>query len=258
MGRMSELAMDVEEEREMLGHNEPPSPLEYAQEAMRDLNKFLTNNPVIQTPEQAKAGALWVERTRKTIGDIEDERKREVGPLNETVKLINERYRTVRDPLDGVLAELRRRLTDFAAREEAARFRAAEEARQLAEAAEIEARRAEAAEHEAKQNASFGEIVNVAAAIQGADDAFSEFERAKRAADLAQRDTHLRLPSQLGGKALGLRDKEILILDDAMLALSAVGNTADIRDAILKAARYYRKTRGKLPPGVRSEYTKSI
>jgi hypothetical protein len=255
--RMSELAMDVEEERG-IGDNDPPSPLDYAEEAMRDLNEFLTNTPVIQTAEQAKAGALWVERTRKTIGDVEDERKREVGPLNEKVKRINENYRAVRDPLDGVLSVLRERLTDFAAREEAKRLKAAEEARKLAEAAEMEARRAEEAERETKQSATFGEIVNVAAAIKEADSTFATFAQLDRAAQLAERDTHLRLPSQLGGKALGLRTIEQLVLLDPIAALNEIGVTEKIQDAILSAARSYRKLRGRLPAGVSAETTRSI
>lgn len=241
-----------------LRHNNPPSPIEFAQEAMDDLRRFLLDNPAILTTEQAKEGSLFVERTRKTIQDLEDARKQEVGPLNEQVKGINETYRATRDPLDSVLSELRRRLTDFAAKEEAARFKAAEEARKIAEAAELEARRAEEAEREAKQNATFGEVTDVAAAIVEADQAFSRFAQADRAAQLAERDTGVRLPSQLGGKALSLRTTETLILDDAIAAINAIGVTDKISDAILSAARSYRKLRGQLPPGVRAETSRSI
>ena len=241
-----------------IGHNAPPSPIDYAREAMEDLNGFLTNNPVIDTTEQAKEGALYVERSRKTIQDLEDDRKKNVQPLNDKVKQINEVYRHVRDPFDGVLSELRRRLTDFAARTEAARIKAAEDARKLAEAAEMEARRAEEAEREVKQNASLGEITNVAAAIVEADQAFSRFSQADRAASIAERDTHVRLPSQLGGKALGLRTKETLILESAIVAIQATGITPQIEEAVLTAARAFRKLHGELPPGVRAETTRSI
>lgn len=241
-----------------LRHNNPPSQIEFAKEAMDDLSRFLLDNPVLLTPEQAVEGGLFVERTRKTIQDLEDERKKTVSPLNEQVKSINEQYRTVRDPLDNVLSELRRRLTDHIAREEAARFKAAEEARQIAEAAEMEARRAEAAEQEAKQNATFGEVTDVAQAIVQADQAFTAFERADRAAQIAERETHVRLPSQLGGKALSMRTKEELILDDAHAAIQSIGVTEAIHDAILAAARSYRRLKGELPPGVRAEHTRSI
>jgi multidrug efflux pump subunit AcrA (membrane-fusion protein) len=245
-----------------MGHNQPPSPIDYAREAMADLANFLTDNPVIQTPEQAKEGALFVERSRKTIQDLEDARKAETGPLNEQVKAINERYKRVRSPLDGVLGELRERLTNYTARLEATRIREAEEARKRAEALEMEARRAEEAEREAKQNATLGEITDVAAAIVEADRAFMAYSAAGRSADVLENQTHVRLPSQLGGKALGLRTKEELFVDDPIAALMAIIAVSapheNILDAILTSSRAYRKRWGELPPGIRSETHRSI
>lgn len=241
----------------VIGHNRA-SPIDYARDAMADLNGFLTDNPVIEDGQQAQAGALFVERTRKTIQDMEDARKAEVGPLNEQVKGINERYRVARSPLENILDELRRRLTDFAAREEAKRIREAEQARLTAEALEMDARRAEEAEREAKQNATMGEIVDVAEAIVTADQAFNEFERAARAAAVAERNVPVRLPSQLGGKALSMRTKETLILNSYSKAIKAIGPNDKIRDAILSAARDYRKLKGHLPEGVSSETTREI
>jgi hypothetical protein len=246
----------------MQGHNQPPSPIDYAREAMADLANFLTETPVIQTPEQAKQGSLFVERSRKTLQDLDDARKNEVSPLNERVKGINEQYRSVSGPMDNVLSELRRRLTDYAAREEARRLREAELARQAAADAEMEARRAEEAEREAKQNATLGEITDVAAAIVEADQSFSRFAKADRAAQIAESQTHVRLPSQLGGKALGLRTKETLIVDSPIHAVTSMSGTPEliaiINEAILAAARKCRRMYGNLPVGVRSETTRSI
>jgi hypothetical protein len=242
-------------------HNNPPSPIDFAGVAMADLSGWLKNNPVIQTPEQAKEGALFVERSRKTLQDLDDARKKEVSPLNERVKGINEQYRSVGGPMANVLSELRRRLTDYTAREEARRIHAAELARQAAADAEMEARRAEEAEREAKQNATLGEITDVAAAIVAADQTFSDYAKADRAAQLAESQTHVRLASQLGGKALSLREKEILFLDDPRAAIDAICAAmplGGLHDAILTAARAYRKQNGVLPPGVRSEITRSI
>jgi hypothetical protein len=247
----------------MQGHNLPPSPIDYAREAMSDLANFLTETPVIQTPEQAKQGALFVERSRKTLQDLDDARKNEVSPLNERVKGINEQYRSVRDPMDNVLSELRRRLTDYTAREEARRIHAAELARQAAADAEMEARRAEEAEREAKQNATLGEIVNVAAAINEATQTFSDYARADRAAQLAESQTHVRLSSQLGGKALSLRTTETLVLIDAFAAAQSILGSSiplsdKLRDALLSAAKEFRKSYGMLPDGVKSETKRSI
>ncbi len=241
-----------------IGHNNPPSPIDSVREAIIDVGGFLKDNPVIETGEQAKHGSLYVERIRKTLQDAEDARKTEVGPLNEQVKDINERYRSARSPLETVLDELRRRLTDFAAREEAKRIKAAEEARLAAEAAEMEARRAEEAEREAKENATFGEVTDVAAAVVEADQAFSVFQRADRAAAVAERDTVVRLPSQLGGRAMGLRIKETLTVDSALKAISEIGSHPKINEAILSAARDYRRKYGRLPAGVSASTSRSI
>lgn len=252
------LAFPQYNDRAVIGGNNPPSPIEYARHAMADLSRFLSDAPVIGTVEEAQEGALFVERSRKTIQDLEDARKKEVAPLNEQVRVINEQYRTIRDPLDKVLTELRHRLTDYTAREEAKRIREAEEARRAADLAEMEARLAEQREREAKQNATFGEVTDVAAAVIEADQKFSTFKKADRAAQIAERDTTVRLPSQLGGKAISMRAKETLVLNDAHAALTAIGVNQKITDAILSAARDYRKVHDKLPPGVSAELTREI
>jgi hypothetical protein len=242
----------------MAGHNNPPSPIETTHDALADLRAYLIDNPVIQTGIQAKQGSLLVERTRKLFQDIEDARKAEVGPLNEQVKTINSRYRDARGPLESVLTELCVRLNLFTVREEERRRQEADEKRLAAEALEMEARRAEEAEREAKQNATMGEIVDVADRIVEADQAFSRFQKAERAAAVAERDTHVRLPSQLGGKALSLRSKETLTVDNALKAMSEIGSHPKINESILVAAREYRKRFGRLPAGVSASHTRSI
>jgi hypothetical protein len=241
-----------------IGHNNPPSPLEYINEAIIDLAKFLLDTPVITDPVQAAEAGLLAERCRKTLQDVEDARKALTGPLNEKVKTINERFKSARSPLETVVAELRIRLTDYAAREEARRIRIAEDQRLAAEAAEMEARRAEEAERAAKANATQGEIVDVANACIAADQAFSRFEKADRAAAVAERDTHVRIPSQLGGKALSMRTREVLTVDNALKAISEIGSNEKINEAILVAAREYRRTYGRLPAGISSATTRSI
>jgi hypothetical protein len=66
------------------------------------------------------------------------------------------------------------------------------------------------------------------------------------------------LPSQLGGKALSLRSKETLTVDNALKAMSEIGSHPKINEAILSAARDYRKQYGRLPAGVTASYSRSI
>lgn len=241
----------------MLGHNNPPSPVEFAREALADLGAFLRDNPIIEAG-QVKEGTLFAERVRKTLQDMEDARKAEVGPLNDKVKEINGKYRTARGPLESLFTTLRLRLTDYTAREEAKRIREAEIARQTALDKEMEARRAEEAEIEAKANSSLGEVVELAERVVEADQAFNEFQRADRAAAVAERETRVRLPSQLGGRALSMRTTEVLKVNDAVEAARYVGDHPKVIEAILTAARDYRKQVGVLPAGVSATHTRSI
>lgn len=245
-------------ERHGIGGNNPPSPIETTQDVMRELSDFMAETPVVQTVEQAKAATLWVERMRKTLQDLDDARKAEVGPLNQRVNDINETYRAVRNPAENILAEQRRRLTDYTLAEEAKRI--AELRRLEDERAEAEriAREAEAREKEAKAGATMGEITDLAAVVVEADQSFSRFEKADRAVQRAEAATHVRLPSKLGGKALSLRTKETLKLDDWVAAINAMGVTEKIQEAVLSAARDYRKRNDKLPAGVSAEFTREI
>lgn len=241
------------------GHNKPPSKIDFAREAYRDIAKFLYDTPVITTREEAKAGGIIIERTRITMAELEDERTAIVRPLNDEVKVINDKYRTPRESLDKMLGELRSKLTDFAKIEEEKRAAEAEVKRLAAEEAERKAREAERVEAEAKENADMGEVgVNVGAAIAQADKAFSEFQKANREVARAERDIPVKIGSQLGGRAMSLRAKETLILDSAEEAIKEIGITEKISAAILSAARDYRKLKGKLPSGVSATIERAI
>lgn len=251
--------------RAVIGGNRPPSPIDTSFEAIADLGRFLVDNPVILDGKQATEGTLYVERLRKTFADQEADRIAKTRPLNDELDRINDEYKSVHNTDkkkpgvgDKVLAVLRERLTDYTAREEAKRIRAAEEARLHAEALEMVARRAEEAEREIKENATQGEIVDVAHAVIAADQAFSAMQKGERAAAVAERDTVVRLPSQLGGKALSMRTKEVLTVDNALRAISEIGSNEKINEAIVTAARDYRRTYGRLPAGVSASTTRSI
>ncbi len=241
-----------------VGHNQPPSPVDDAKSAMVDLSQFLASVPVIQTEEDARKGKLHIDRTRATLGALEDARDASVRPLNEKVKLLNALYKSVSQPLERVLGELRDRLTTFAKAEEAKREAAAEAARLAAFEAERAAREAEEREREIKENATFGEVADVGAAIVEADRAFADFEKRTREAEQAERETNVRIGGGFSGRVLSMRGTETLVLESYGLALKAIGPNAKIETAILSAARDYRKLRGVLPAGVKSVTERKI
>ena len=240
------------------GHNRPPSMVEFAREAGHDLSLFLASTPVIDNHDMARNAGLLIERTRKTLQDMDAERTKKVKPLNDQVAEINADYRSIRESVERILLELRKRLTDFAAVEELKRLAAAEAARKAAEEAERLAREAEAREREAIENASLGECADVGGAILEADQQFAAYAKAERAAAVAEKAVPVRIASGLGGRALSMRSKETLILSDPMAALAAIGLTEKIREAILSGARDYRRLRNELPPGVTSQPERSI
>lgn len=234
-----------------IGHNRPPSQIDTAGEITSSINSWLKDHPVIQTEEMAREAKVLIDRGKLGVKDLEDEREQKVKPLNLQVQEINKVYRPVKDLLQKVTYEATRRITDFLAREEAKRIKAAEEARKKAEEAERIAREAEQRERDTIADAEVGAVVDVAASVSAADEAFAAYQRQQRAANLAERETKVKIG---GGftRALSLRNKETLTVTDAISAISAIGLTPDIEAAILKGARAYRTLHQELPPGIHS------
>lgn len=239
-----------------LKSNNPPGPIDYAQSVVDDINVFLTDHPTIQSEEDAREAKPHLDRAKAAFEDIERERDGLVRPLNEKVANINTKYKSVHNTdqkkpgaFDKIIIELKARVGAFLIREEEKRRIAAEEARKIQEEAERLAREAEAKELEALENAKLGEVVDVAAVTQQADQAFEEFERQSRFAARAEKDTRVRVGGGFD-KAASLRSVETLHLESYGKALKAIGPHPKIEEAILSAAREYRKAHGMLPDGV--------
>lgn len=239
-----------------IGDNSPPGPIEYAQSVVDDINAFLSDHPIIQTDDDAREAKPHLDRAKAAFEDIEKERDSLVRPLNEKVSDINAKYKGVHNTdqkkpgaFDRIVIELKARVAAYLIREEEKRRLAAEEAQRAQEAAEQAAREAEAKEAEAIENAKLGEIVNVAAVTQEADQAFAEYERQSRFAARAEKDTKVKLGGGFGRTA-ALRDAETLHLESYNRAIRAIGPNDRIREAVLSAAREYRKVHGHLPDGV--------
>lgn len=245
-------------ERIGIGGNNPPGPLQSAKDAMTELGAFLKETPVITSPEEAKQGGTWLERTRISLGALEDERKEKVTPLNEELSTINGLYRAVREPLEKALKTLRQRMTDYATAVEAARIAEAERLRKEAEAKEAAARAAEQAEQDAIACADVGECSDVGAAIQQADDSFRDYRKADKAAAIAERGVPVRVGSTMGGRAMSMRTTEVLKVSDAHAAIKAMGITPEIELAIVASARKFRKAHDELPAGVVAEFQRSM
>lgn len=237
-----------------IGHNQPPGPIDYAKEAMADINTFLREHPVIENHDQARAAGGWIERTRIALKSMEEERTVKVAPLI----AINESYCAVSEPLKKILLELRRRVTAYTSAEEAKRKAEAERARRAAEEAERQAQAAIAAADDAIACADVGECTDAGTAIAEADAAIRDAGRLARSAARAERESTVRIGSVMGGRAISMRTTEVLIIDDPGRALKVLGLTEKIAEAILSSARDFRREFGELPDGVRVEQKRSV
>jgi hypothetical protein len=247
-----------------IGSNHPPGPIDHAQSVMDDINAWLSDHPTIETEEDARAAKPFLDRAKASLEEVEAERDSKVRPLNDAVDAINAKYKALHNVdkkkpglFDKIVLELKARVAAFLRAEEVRRQREAELARLAQEEAERIAREAEAKEAEALENAKAGEVVDVAEVTKQADEAFEEFERQSRFAARAEKDTKVKLGGGFGRMA-SLRNEETLHLDSYNLALKAIGPNDKIRDAILSAARDYRKTHGELPAGVRATYERKL
>lgn len=239
------------------GHNQPPSQIEFTEETTKTLGEWIKEHPVIENEEDARAGKLLVDRAKNCVKDLEDERDGQVRPLNTQVKEINARYQAPRKSLEQTTAILLSRLDTYAKNLEQERIRAAEEARRIAEEAARKAHEAENAERLAREEASHGVTTDVAATSLAADAAFSEYKKAAAQARLAEKETKVRITGGFN-RALGIRDRETLILVDAIKAINDMGVTERITEAILTDAREYRHITGDLPEGVSVKKERSL
>ena len=236
-----------------IGHNNPPSALARAAEAITDLRSFANDHPVVTDHDQAKAANLQISRGKAALKELDAERRSKVDPLNAQVKEINGEFKAVSEPLEKTVDAIEVPLKRFIRDEEDRKRREAEEARRLAEEAERIARDAEAREREAIENAAAGDLdADLVGSTLEADAAFSRFEHANRAAVRADRDTKVRVGGGLG-RAASLRTVEELVITDAAAAVTAMTGDADLAGAIITAARSFRKEWGELPPGISSQ-----
>lgn len=244
---------------------DPDKELNSAKEAMAELSVFLKDNPVILTQAEAKTATGWIERTRIALQEARLERDTKTAPFNTALRKIREFYEIVREKsgsnrggsLQAAQDETKRRLLAFMDAEKKRREAEAEIARQAAAEAERIAREAEAKEQEALANAQEGECTDVGSAIEQADAAFAGFQKAARAATIAERDTKVRIASGMGGRATSVQERRVLVVanvTDAIKALIAMGLDDETALLLARRAKKFEDAFGELPPGVTATF----
>lgn len=100
---------------------------------------------VIDSPENENKGGDLLKMLKTIIKKAEDDRKAIVKPINDSVKLINVKYKEITNPVDQAIKDLTKKLTDYKleqqriAREKEEAERQKREAKALEEAAKLEA-----------------------------------------------------------------------------------------------------------------------
>ena len=244
-----------------VGGNNPPDMTITAGEVANDLSAWMAEHPIVANEAEAREAKVFIDRAKLGLKDLDDERTSKVRPLNEEVKKINDYYKGPKAILESCLGALEAKVRGFLAETEWKRVEAAREAARIAEEAERVARSADAAAQDAVGSVDSGELgVDVKAAVVEAQRTYDEYGKAARAAALAERETKVKIG---GGftRALGLREKETLQVTDWYSAIvSMYGEdtggpniSENLREAIIKDARGYRKLYDKLPDGISSQ-----
>ncbi len=235
-----------------------------AEQALPFLSAFIADNPVFQNAEDLQRGGVWIESARKTLAALEDERKPKVEPLNAALAIINEPYRRVRQEIEGTkqakgLLEI---LVDrWNAGEKAERKR--REA--IAEAARLEAENAARIAqalidqaNDAIAAADVGACEDVGSAVIEAKAAIRDANILDRTANRAEKETHVRVASQLGGRALAPRSEWVLTIDDPGQLITAMGLSERTADSLRTDARAFFKATGEWPEGLTATKDRSI
>lgn len=252
-------APDFTDDRAMIGDNNPPSPIELAQDTYDALSKFLADHPAIVDETTAREAKLFMDRSVASKKDVEDDRAAKADPIYARWKAVREPYTAPLERLDKLIGQLKSRMTAFALAEDARRKKAASEATRKAEEAIRIAREAEAAEREAIANAAVGDLeADVGGAVAKADEAFADAKRAQNDARIAERDSSVRIGGGFSGRVASLKTSYVYEVDDAAKALAALWPNEDIRAALVKAARAFDKDHKRLPAGISKREERKI
>jgi hypothetical protein len=244
-----------------IGDNNPPVEYNYnsineCREAFDALTDFLKMYPVIDTQDAAESAKQYLDAAKDVIKGAENERKDAVKPWNDIVNKTNAEFKAARTPLEKLIDRLAERLQAFLIKKEHDRLVELELARMASEKAEAAARAAEQAEQAAINNAADGEFTDVGGATLNADAAFAEFEKFREQEKAAEAAANVKVSG--GGRNAGLRNVEVLHVEDWMLAIGVLCNANGgllpprIDDLICTLSREYRKEQGELPAGVAS------
>lgn len=237
----------------------PKSAIDGARDIWALAQAFIEDTPVVEDEATALKANEMLSIVKGSFDAVEKARDEVAKPLYTAWMDARNGFAPALSNLNILKTTIGNRLTVFMKAEEARRAREAEALRQEALKKEEAAREAERIEREAVEDANLGEVgVNVAGATAQADAAFQDFEKTAREAALAEKNETVRMRSRFAPRATSLRNVEVLSVTNINNAISALWPNDKILEAVLSAAREYRKQSGKLPDGVDAEVERRL
>lgn len=247
-----------ENPRAKAGNNNPPDAIERSKEALGQLAEFIREEPVIADEVKARQAKVLIDRAKGSLDEMEKERDGKVRPLNMQVKTINASYKSPYSILETALNTLTKRVNAYMDEVKAEAEEKARIAREEADRLVREAEEALKAKQEADDNAEQGEIgVDVIAAEAEARQKIADANKAIRASQRADKDTNVRIGGGFG-RVLTQKTKETIVITDRHKMLTALGYPQSVDESMITAARAYRRLKGELPEGCKSETEKSL
>ena len=240
--------------------------LKESQKHAVEVSSFLANTPVIADLRDANQAKTLRDGAKGFLKGIAEAQKEAASPFYSMYKNIMAFFAPDVERLCHAVEELDRRLSAFLIAEEARRKAAAQEALRIATDAVKAAIEARDAERDARENVDLGEIgVDVLAIQQQTDAAADAARSAEIQAAIAKRDAErVRIGGGIG-RAVGLRKKETLVVENWINALNDICATlnqtylpVEIEESIITASRAFRKTFGRLPAGVVSKIERTL
>jgi hypothetical protein len=212
-------------------------------------------HPEIKNDTDAGDAGLWIMTGRVAIRGLETARKEKIEPYQSAMNVINVAYKAIREPLENLVEQLKQRLNVFTTAEEARRK---VDAQRMRDRAAMATNEATAASRVAADIASRSGELSVAdnAIIANADALIKNAAQAEERAKQAEHDATFRIPTTAG--TISMRNKPVLVVEDACAAINAMGLTDGIRKAICISAKEYRKENGRLPDGVTETTERSL
>lgn len=254
--------------RAVIGGNNPPKSAVFlrVEEIIAVANKWITERPTITEQEIADKAGAFVRQSTTAQNELNKARLEATLPLRQQVDAINKEHDDLGSTLKRLTGIILERLNAFATAQRLEQERIAREAREAAEKAAAEAAEAKRKEAEllaqAESGAAKGGFANVASSIaesREAEQRAKQLEAEAKAAEKAKPKFGGEHFTEGSRRSLTQRKVETPVVSSPGDVLRAVitangGSVPDgVRDALLTAARAYKREKGKWPKGITIE-----